>query len=313
VGHDTADDAGVYRVSPDLALIQTLDFFTPIVDDPYDFGKVAAANAMSDVYAMGGVPFLALNIVGYPVDTLSLDVLKEILRGAGDKCVEAEVAVVGGHSIDDPEPKFGLAVTGRVHPDRILRNDTAKPGDLLVLTKPLGVGILTTGIKQGKVVPEIVKAVVEQMAALNRGAGEAAIEVGAHAVTDVTGYGLLGHLYEMAAGSGLTAEVYAGAVPVLAEASVRALAAARVVPGGSRKNLAFIQSCAVFDEDLDETDRIILADAQTSGGLLLAVPPDRADDLLAALRAKGALAAALVGRLTENGPGCLHIRNLESP
>ncbi len=283
------------------------------MDDPYDFGRVAAANALSDVYAMGGVPFLALNIVGFPIDDLGPDVLKQILRGAADKCVEAEVTVVGGHSIDDKEPKFGLAVTGRVHPDRILRNTGARAGDLLVLTKPLGVGILTTGIKRGKVEPGLVKAVVEQMAVLNRGAGEAAIEVGVRAATDVTGYGFLGHLYEMAAGSGLCAEVYAGAVPVLAEAAVRELAAARVVPGGSWKNLAYLESCAVFDEGLDETDRILLADAQTSGGLLLAVAPERGDDLLAALRTKGVPAAKVVGRFAENGPGCLHVRNVKSP
>jgi selenide,water dikinase len=283
------------------------------VDDPYDFGRVAAANALSDVYAMGGVPFLALNIVGFPIDDLGPDVLKQILRGAADKCVEAEVAVVGGHSIDDKEPKFGLAVTGRVHPDRILRNIGARAGDLLVLTKPLGVGILTTGIKRGKVEPGLVKAVVEQMAVLNRGAGEAAVEVGVRAATDVTGYGLLGHLYEMAAGSGLSAEMYAKAVPVLAEATVRELAAARVVPGGSWKNLAFLESWAAFDEGLDETDRILLADAQTSGGLLLAVAPERAADLLAALRAKGVPAAEVVGRFTEDGPGRLHIRNAKSP
>jgi len=282
------------------------------VDDPYDFGRVAAANAMSDVYAMGGVPFAALNIVGFPVDILALDILKDILRGAGDKCVEAEVAVVGGHSIDDAEPKFGLAVTGRVHPDRILRNDTGRAGDLLVLTKPLGVGILTTGIKQGKVGPGEVKAVIEQMATLNRSAAEAAIETGVHAATDVTGYGLLGHLYEMAAGSGLTAEVYAGAVPVIAEASVRALAAGRVVPGGSRKNLAFIEPHADFDDELTGTDRIVLADAQTSGGLLLAVSPERAGALVAALEARGAPAAAIMGRLTGDGPGRLRVRNIES-
>ncbi len=283
------------------------------MDDPYDFGRVAAANALSDVYAMGGVPFLALNIVGFPIDDLGPDVLKQILRGAADKCVEAEVAVVGGHSIDDKEPKFGLAVTGRVHPDRILRNIGARAGDFLVLTKPVGVGILTTGIKRGKVEPGLVKAVVEQMAVLNRGAGEAAVEVGVRAATDVTGYGLLGHLYEMAAGSGLSAEMYAKAVPVLAEATVRELAAARVVPGGSWKNLAFLESWAVFDEGLDETDRILLADAQTSGGLLLAVAPERAADLLAALRAKGVPAAEVVGRFTEDGPGRLHIRNAKSP
>jgi len=210
--------------------VQTVDFFTPVVDDPFDFGRVAAANALSDVYAMGGDPFMALNIVGFPAGTLDLDVLHRILRGAAEVCVEAEVAVVGGHSIDDPEPKFGLSVTGRVHPDRMLLNSAARDGDLLVLTKPLGMGILTTGIKGGRLTEEEIRSAVDQMATLNRGAAEVAREAGLTAATDVTGYGLLGHLHEMAAGSGLTAEIWAEEVPVLLEDRVRAL----IEPRGPR-------------------------------------------------------------------------------
>ncbi len=285
------------------------------MDDPYDFGRVAAANALSDVYAMGGEPFLALNIVAFPVDTLPLSVLHEILRGAGDTCVEARVAVAGGHSIDDKEPKFGMAVTGRVHPGRILRNTGSRDGDLLVLTKPLGIGILTTGIKQGKVGEEAVRDAVEQMAALNRAAAEAVIEAGSavHACTDVSGYGLLGHLYEMAAGSGLTARVFGGSVPVLHEALVRELAAARAVPGGTRKNLAFVEQYAVFAEALTEVDRLLLADAQTSGGLLVAVDPAAVPSLLNSLSSRGVAGAAVVGRFGSGGPACLEVLAAPAP
>lgn len=306
LGNETADDAGVYRVSPELALVQTVDFFTPIVDDPYAFGAVAAANAMSDVYAMGAEPFMALNIVGFPIDTLDPGILHRILQGAGDKCIEAGVAVLGGHSIDDPEPKFGLAVTGRVHPDRILLNSGGRAGDLLVLTKPLGVGILTTAIKRDRLPADEIEAVVAQMATLNRAPAEAARKAGVHAATDVTGYGLLGHLLELARASGTGAEVWAKEVPVLFEPRVRELIADRVVPGGSRKNLAYLDGRAVFDSGLAETDRLILADAQTSGGLLLAVPEASADALTRALEAAGG-AAAVIGRLTGDPAGALRI------
>jgi selenide,water dikinase len=309
VGNDTADDAGVYRVSDDLALVQTVDFFTPVVDDPYDFGAVAAANALSDIYAMGGEPFIALNIVAFPEGALDMSILHEILRGAGDKCVEAGVAVLGGHSIDDKEPKFGLAVTGRVHPERVWLNSGAKAGDVLVLTKPLGVGILTTAVKRDRLSPPEIAAVVAQMATLNRGAADAARKVGIHGSTDVTGYGLLGHLYEMALASGLEAEVWAAAVPVLLHERVRELAEARVVPGGSNNNLAFAAPHTTFDEDVAALDRIILADAQTSGGLLLTLPEERAAALVAELEAIKAPAAVVIGRLAAGTPGRLHVRS----
>jgi selenide,water dikinase len=306
VGNETADDAGVYRVSDDLALVQTVDYFTPVVDDPYDFGAVAAANALSDIYAMGAEPFMALNIVGFPVGDLPLGVLQDILRGGADICVQAGVSVVGGHSIDDPEPKFGLAVTGRVHPDRILRNNTARPGDVLVLTKPLGVGILTTAIKRGLLEDAEIRQVVALMTVLNRGASEAALEVGVSAATDITGYGLLGHLLEMARGSGLRAVVARDAVPLLSE-RVLTLAAEGAVPGGSRKNLKYVSEVSVFDPGLSPEEQIVLADAQTSGGLLLAVDPGRAQDLIRALKARGTPAAAAVGRLEDGPPGTLTV------
>lgn len=297
----------MYRVSDDLALVQTVDYFTPVVDDPYDFGAVAAANALSDIYAMGAEPFMALNIVGFPVNDLPLGVLQDILRGGADICVQAGVSVVGGHSIDDPEPKFGLAVTGRVHPDRILRNDTARAGDVLVLTKPLGVGILTTALKRGLLDAEETRRVTALMTSLNREASEAAREVGVSAATDVTGYGLLGHLLEMARGSGLRAVVAFDAVPVLSE-RVLSLAHDGAVPGGSRKNLAYVSGAAAFDPSLTDDERIVLADAQTSGGLLLAVDPERAGDLVRGLQARGTPAAAVVGRLEAGDPGTLDVR-----
>ena len=284
-----------------------MDFFTPVVDDPYDFGAVAAANALSDVYAMGAEPFLALNIVGFPADGLDMGILHDILRGAGDKCVEARVAVVGGHSIDDKEPKFGLAVTGRVHPERLWLNSGGKPGDVLVLTKPLGIGILTTALKRDLITREETAAAVAQMAALNRSAMEAAREVGVNGVTDVTGFGLLGHLYEMAVASGVEAEIDADAVPVLLKSRVRELAEANVVPGGSNKNLAFAKPHTTFDDGVDEMDRVILADAQTSGGLLLSLPEEKAGALVAGLTARGTLAAAIIGRFRSGEPGRIHV------
>ena len=288
--------------------MQTVDYFTPVVDDPYDFGRVAAANALSDVYAMGAEPFMALNLVGFPAGKLPFTVLRDILRGGADVCLEANVSVVGGHSIDDPEPKFGLAVTGRVRPEDLWRNNGARLGDVLVLTKPLGIGILTTGIKRGKLSAEEVKAAVDLMVTLNRDAAKAGRETGVHAATDVTGYGLLGHLYEMASGSCLGAEVWASEVPFLSP-RVRELTREGVVPGGTRKNLRFmLDQGTTFDPELTEEEQIMLADAQTSGGLLFAVEEARAAFLLERLRAYGTPAAAIVGRFREENPGRIHVR-----
>jgi selenide,water dikinase len=296
---DPYDDAAVYRLTPDLALVQTVDYITPLVDDPYTFGQIAAANSLSDVYAMGGKPLLALNVVAFPTDALPLDVLTEILRGGIDKAQEAEVRVVGGHSIDDREPKYGLAVTGLVHPDRILRNSTARVGDHLIFTKPLGMGIVSTAIKRELASADLVARAVAVMAALNKNAALAAVAVGAHAGTDVTGFGLLGHLHEVTAGSQVGAEIHFHRVPILGE--VADLAARDVVPGGTKRNLAFAQEFADFDAAVDPVQRLILADAQTSGGLLVAVAPERADDLLRALHANGVPVFADIGVIT-NGP-----------
>lgn len=286
----TGDDAGVVRVGPDLAVVSTADFFTPLLDDPYDFGRVAAANALSDVYAMGGRPVMAVNLVGWPRDRLPREVLTEVLRGGADTAALAGVPVVGGHSIDDPEPKYGMAVTGLVHPDRVLRNDAAQPGTPLTLTKPLGVGVLANRHKRTGEYPDEAVAV---MTTLNAAAAEAALAGGARAATDVTGFGLLGHLHEMMIASGTAARLDPGAVPYLTGA--REAAAAGFVSGGTRRNLAwvtpFLQSAGV-----PEVELLLLADAQTSGGLLVAgtvdlpgavvvgeVLPPRVDDVTVVL------------------------------
>jgi len=301
VGTETSDDAAVYRLSDEVAIVQTVDFFTPIVDDPYWFGAISAANSLSDVYAMGARPLFGLNIVGFPSNRLPLQVLEEILRGALDKAAEAGVSVIGGHTVDDTEPKFGLAVTGIVHPDRVLRNSTARPGDALVLTKPLGVGIISTAVKRGLADEATARQATELMATLNRDAAEAMLEVGAHACTDVTGFGLLGHLYEMTAGSGVDATVSASAVPTLPAAWT--FAGADVVPGGTLNNLSYVAPHVTFASGVSQVAQLILADAQTSGGLLISLAADRDDELLAALHARGVSDAARIGQVTGLGTG----------
>jgi len=300
VATNTADDAGVYRISADLALVQTVDVFTPVVDEPYWFGAIAAANALSDVYAMGGVPRTALNIAGFPRSKLPLEILGEILHGGGEKCAEAGVAVIGGHTLDDPEPKFGLSVTGFVHPDRVVTNAAARPGDRLVLTKPLGLGVITTGIKQERTTRSTIDEAIRVMAALNRAAGQAMADVGASAATDITGFGLLGHLHEMTRASGVRARILLSAVPILEEAW--GLARAGIVPGGTQRNRAALAGAVIW-EGIDEDGQILLCDAQTSGGLLIAVPGDRLARLVQALRAGGALASEVVGEITGEGAG----------
>lgn len=297
VGTETSDDAAIYRLSDELALVLTVDYFTPIVDDPYSFGQIAAANALSDVYAMGGRPIAMLSIVGFPRDRLPLTILGEILRGGAEKGQEAGVSVVGGHSIDDQEPKAGYAVVGVVHPEKVWKNVGARVGDQIVLTKPIGTGIISTAVKKGEASPRAVEAAVRTMGALNRAAAEAAAEVGVHAVTDVTGFGLLGHLREMTAGSKVRARISAGRVPLLPE--VRELAAAGSVPGGTKRNLKAAQGVVQWD-GIDEITRIVLADAQTSGGLLIATP--RGEALLAALRARGLTGVARIGEVVEEDP-----------
>ncbi len=302
VGHETRDDAAVYRLSPTEAIVETVDFFTPVVDDPYWFGRIAAANAFSDVWAMGGRPLFALNLVGFPVNGLPMEVLAEILRGGAETAALAGAPILGGHSIDDPEPKYGMAVTGLVHPDRILRNVGARPGDQLLLTKPLGSGILTTAIKRGIATPEQVAGVTTVMAELNRAAGEVfAASGGVSALTDVTGFGLLGHAWGMAEGSKVVLRIHPEAVPV--QPGALALAERDVVPGGSKANLAWVAPRVRFDASVPHPLRVLLADAQTNGGLLAAVHPDRLPTVQRLLADRG-VAASLVGevRAAPEGP-----------
>jgi selenide, water dikinase len=283
----------------------TVDYITPVVDDPFVWGGVAAANALSDVYAMGARPILALNVVNFPRDSLPFDVLERVLQGGAAKAAEAGVALVGGHTIDDPEPKYGLVAVGTVHPERVVRNVGARPGDALVLTKPLGVGIATTAIKRDVAPPALVDAAVELMTTLNRAAGEALLASdGVHAATDVTGFGLLGHLSEMLADT-VGATVQADAVPVLD--GILDLAERDVVPGGTRRNLASVEASVDWSERFGQARRLVLADAQTSGGLLIAVDPAAAETLLADLHRRGVAAAAAIGRFGGE-PGRIVVR-----
>jgi selenide,water dikinase len=304
VGPETCDDAAVYRLTDDLALVLTVDYFTPIVDDPYAFGQIAAANSLSDVYAMGGRPITMLAIVGFPKDRLPLGILGEILKGGAEKGREAGVAVVGGHSIDDAEPKMGYAVAGLVHPARIWRNTGAHPGDALVLTKPIGTGIISTAIKQAAAPPAAVEAATRTMSTLNRAAAEAAAGVPVHAATDVTGFGLLGHLREMTAASGVRARLGASLVPLLPDAL--GLAEAGMVPGGTKRNLRAVAAAVRWEDAIPAPLRAVLADAQTSGGLLIATPDG--DLLLEALRRGGVSDARQVGEVvTEDVAGPIDV------
>src|ERR671933_793527 len=275
VAADTADDAGVVQLTDELAFVQTADFFTPIVDDPYAFGRIAATNALSDVYAMGGRPVSAINLVAYPLETLGPDVLREILRGGADAAAAAGVAVVGGHSIDDPEPKYGMAVTGVVAPDAVLTNAGGRAGNALVLTKPLGAGAVATAIKRGLASDGLVERAVAVMTTLNDRAAEQARAAGAHALTDVSGFGLLGHVHELAEASGVAAEIDAAAVPAI-DGVLELLETDAALAGGSRRNRADAETFTAFAPDVPEVCRRLVCDAMTSGGLLAAVPPDRA-------------------------------------
>jgi selenide, water dikinase len=298
---NTSDDAAVYRLTPELALVQTVDYITPLVDDPYQFGQIAATNSISDIYAMGARPLLALNVVAFPTDALPITVLGEILRGGADKAREAGVRVIGGHSIDDKEPKYGLAVTGLVHPDRILRNSTARPGDRLLLTKPLGMGIVSTAIKRDTAGADLIERAVAVMTTLNEQAAQAAIDVGVNACTDITGFGLLGHLHEMTAASGVGARIAFRQVPVLE--GVVELAAQGVVPGGTKRNLAYVEEFVSFAATMQEVERLLLADAQTSGGLLLSVAANRAGQLRRALQERGVSTVAEIGEVVDDPSG----------
>jgi selenide, water dikinase len=302
VGLETGDDAAVYRLRPDLALVFTTDFFTPVVDDAYTFGAIAAANALSDIYAMGAQPLMAVNLVAFPIKELGPVVLADILRGGLDKVREAGIDVLGGHSIDDHEPKYGLAVTGTVHPDRVRRNRGGRPGDRIVLTKPLGTGVITTAIKHQVATAESEAAAIQSMLALNREAADAMGMVEVHAATDVTGFGLLGHLHYLARASGVAARVEAASVPLLPGAEM--LADAGEVPGGTRSNERFLASRVRWPAGLPAARQTLLCDAQTSGGLLIAVPGSDLEALLEALQGKE-VAGSVVGELVEGEPGSI--------
>ncbi len=296
VGFETADDAGVYRIRDDLALVQTVDFFTPIVDDPFDFGRIAATNALSDVYAMGGTPVSALNLVAFSIAELGTEPLRDILRGAAAVAAVAEVAIVGGHSIEDSEPKFGMAVTGTVHPDQVLTNSGGRPGDQLVLTKPLGAGAVSTAVKRGLPGAPLAQA-VEVMTTLNRDAGVAARAAGAHALTDVTGFGLLGHVHELALASGVCAEIDADLVPAI-DGVIELLSDpdGQAIAGGTRRNREHADEFASFAGSVSDERRWLVCDAMTSGGLLAAVPSGEE------------MPGWVIGRLVEGPAGGILVR-----
>jgi cysteine desulfurase NifS/selenium donor protein len=306
VGTTTADDAAVYRLSDGTAIVQTVDFFTPVVDEPYDFGAIAAANSLSDIYAMGGKPLFALSIVGFPEKRLPLQVLEEILRGAHDKAKEAGLGILGGHTVEDNEPKFGLVVTGIIEPDNVLTNDKAQPGDAIILTKPIGLGIISTAIKRGIASPELAKKAIKVMSTLNRDAAEVMPKVGTHACTDITGFGLLGHLKEMTRASKVDAVVYASKVPVMQEAWE--LAAAGAIPGGTLSNMDFVSDTVEWDKKISRTNRLILCDAQTSGGLVISVPQDKREELLTILGKAGVAYRAHIGDFTATGEGRITVK-----
>ena len=304
MGVDTADDAAVYKLGEDTALVQTVDFFPPVVDDAFSFGAIAAANAFSDVYAMGGRPLLALNIVGFPAD-LPKEILGRILQGGGAKAEEAGVLVIGGHTVDDAEPKYGMAVTGTVEPGRQITNAGAKPGDALILTKPIGTGIITTAGKRELASADVLDNAIAVMSTLNRAASKAMVEVGVHACVDVTGFGLIGHLLGMLKASGASAELSFSDVPLLDGAE--SLAADGIVPGGTQRNREAAQASVEWAPELQEHQELLMCDAQTSGGLLIAVPEGRKDTLLAELENRGDTSPAEIGRVTDGTPATVQV------
>jgi selenide, water dikinase len=297
VGIDTGDDAAVIKLTDELALVETVDIFTPIVDDPFDYGRIAAANALSDIYAMGARPLSALSFIAWPMSTLGPEPLGRVLEGAAAICREAGIAIAGGHSIVDEEPKFGLFVSGLVHPERAVTNAGAKPGDVLVLTKAIGTGVLTTAVKRGHIDARELAPAIASMATLNRAAADAMVEVGVHAATDITGFGLLGHLGNITRASKVGARIVAAHVPMFDR--VVELAAADVCPGGSKRNLAYAAPTTSFAATIAPHVQLLLADAQTSGGLLIAVAPDRANALDAALARNGVAIRARIGEVTD--------------
>jgi len=305
VGNDTGDDAAVYRLDKNTAIIVTVDFFTPITDDPYEFGVIAAANSLSDVYAMGGKPLVALNIVGFPAE-LAVDMLGDVLKGGYDKAAEAGCLIVGGHTVDDSEPKYGLSVVGLIEPGKEVSNAKAQPGDVLVLTKPLGTGIITTGCKQGITPDDILKKAVDVMATLNKGAAEAMMRVGINSCTDITGFGLMGHLRGMTRGSKVGAIINASDVPVLP--GVWDLLGKNVVPGGTFRNMNGVEDSVDWDKSLTDQQRLLMCDAQTSGGLLISVTKDKVEKLLSELEISGVETRVIVGEITAENSGRILVK-----
>lgn len=298
VGYNSVDDAGVYKLSKDLALVQTVDFFPPVVDDPYDYGSIAAANALSDIYAMGGKPISALNIVGYPKELMPLSVLEEVLRGGADKAKEAGIPIIGGHTLKTKEPMYGLSVNGIIHPGKIVTNAGAKPGDMLILTKPLGIGIITTAIKKDKAPLKVIKEAVKIMSQLNKTASEVMLEFRVKACTDITGYGFLGHLCEMTTASGTGAKVFLSQIPVLEYAWK--LVEQNIIPGGTLSNRNFMEDKVLWGKDICEEAKLVLCDAQTSGGLLISISRNKVSKLLNSLKKRGVKNSSIVGEIIKD-------------
>ncbi len=305
IGYDDKDDAAVVRLSDGKLLVQTIDFFTPIDDDPYTFGQIAAANSLSDIYAMGATPLFALNIIGFPIDKLPKSDLSKILQGGIDKAEEAGISIVGGHSIDDPEPKYGLVVTGEVDEDKLIPNSNAQPGDKLILTKSLGTGIIATAVKAGKAGKEAMAKSAESMATLNKLAAEVMADIGVNAATDVTGFGLLGHLSEMCEASGVSAKINYSALPFLP--SVKELAEKGTVPGGTKRNLKFVKDKVQFSGNLTDVDKLLLADAQTSGGLLISIPAEKAENYISKFNELSEIKAVVIGEIVEKSSRYIYI------
>ena len=305
VGFNGHDDAAVVRLDDGKLLVQTVDFFTPIVDDPYQFGQIAAANSLSDIYAMGAKPIFALNIVGFPINDLPNEMLTTILQGGADKAKEAGIPTVGGHSVDDKEPKYGLVVTGEVEEKNIVTNKSATPGDVLVLTKPLGTGIIATAIKKGLAKNDIIKTAVESMSALNDLASKIMVELGVKTATDVSGFGLLGHLNEICKASKVSAEIKYDDLPLLP--GVNKLASDGIIPGGTKRNLSFAESFTQFLEDHTKIEKLITSDAQTSGGLLISLPPDSAKMFIKKFNERSPIKAQEIGNIIKQKTNTIYV------
>ncbi len=306
IGYDDKDDAAVVRLSDGKLLVQTVDFFTPIDDDPYTFGQIAAANSLSDIYAMGATPIFALNIIGFPINTLPKSDLSKILQGGIDKAQEAGISIVGGHSIDDPEPKYGLVVTGEVDEDKLITNSNAQPDDKLILTKPLGTGIIATAVKRGIADKEAMAKSAQSMTTLNKLAAEVMTEIGVNSATDVTGFGLLGHLLEMCDASAVSAKIDHSVLPFLP--SVTELAEKGIVPGGTKRNLKFAEDKVQFGEHLTDIDKLLLADAQTSGGLLISIPAEKAKKYITKFNELSEIKAVVVGEIVEKSDNIIFVK-----